>query len=148
MMDVFIFSVHKVGLSISGITAQMLFSIEKDQASESQLLVMLMVTETLKSSFQKRISFMSWHMLVSIMTFWIQKLFLVFIFFSLQAQRSKEETDVRAEVVETMDIQREWALLSLFFSLWHECFYKHQSESYFFNQTDLQYNQSEQSSNQ
>ena len=65
MMDVYTFSVHKVGLSISGIIAQMLFSIEKDQASESQLLVMLMVTETLKSSSQKRISFMSWHMLVS-----------------------------------------------------------------------------------
>ena len=80
MMDVYTFSVHKVGLSISGITAQMLFSIEKDQASGSLLLVMLMVTETLKSSFQKRISFMSWHMLVSIMTFWIQKFFLVFIF--------------------------------------------------------------------
>ena len=80
MMVVFTFSAHKVGLSISGIIAQMLFSIEKDQASESQLLVMLMVTETLKSSFQKRISFMSWHMLVSSMTFWIQELFLVFIF--------------------------------------------------------------------
>lgn len=80
MMDVYTFSVHKVGLNISGITAQMLFSIEKDQASESQLLVMLMVTETLKSSFQKRISFMSWHMLVSSMTFWIQEFFLVFIF--------------------------------------------------------------------
>ena len=79
MMDVYTFSVHKVGLNISGIIAQMLFSIEKDQASESQLLVMLMVTETLKSSFQKRISFMSWHMLVSSMTFWIQELFPVFI---------------------------------------------------------------------
>ena len=91
MMAVFTFSVHKVGLSISGTTAQMLFSIEKDQASESQLLVMLMATETLKSLFQRRISFMSWHMLVSIIPSWFQVLFikLVFIFFIFRYREAR-----------------------------------------------------------
>ena len=72
----------------------------------------------------------------------------LWFYFLFQVQKNREETDGRVETVEIMDIQREWALLLLFFSHWPECFYKHQSESNFFNQTDLQYNQSEQSSNQ